>query len=247
MYKLIQEFIASGLISKSHPPYAAPAILVKKKDNSYRFVVDYRKLNLITIKDSSPLPNMEDTIRKLGQGFSYFSKLDLKSGFYQIPINDSDKAKTAFVTPFGLYQFNVLTMSLKNSSPTFQKVINDTLLSCRNFSLVYLDDIIVFSTSFDGHLHHLERVLSALKTKNLILNPPKCVLAANQIDYLGHTISKTRITPMREKLDAILQIQEPYTPAQANKFIVALGWYRKFFPHFATVTAPIHSVTNLTK
>ncbi len=134
MYKLIQEFLSAGLISESHSPYAAPAILVKKKDGSYRFVVDYRKLNLVTIKDSSPLPNMEDTIRKLGQGYTYFSKLDLKSGFYQIPINENDKEKTAFVTPFGLYQFNVLPMGLKNSPPTFQKVMTDTLFF-RNHSM----------------------------------------------------------------------------------------------------------------
>lgn len=247
MYKLVQEFLAAGLISESHSPYAAPAILVKKKDDTYRFVVDYRKLNLITIKDCSPLPNMEDTIRKLGQGYNYFSKLDLKSGFYQIPIHPADKAKTAFVTPFGLYQFNVLPMGLKNSPPTFQKVMLDTLKPCRLFSLVYLDDIIVFSKSFDEHLHHLERVLAALQTKTFVLNPPKCVIAATQIDYLGHTISREKITPMPDKIEAILQIKEPRSLAQANKFIGALSWYRKFIPQFATVAAPIHSVTNLTK
>ncbi|CAF4448439.1 unnamed protein product, partial [Rotaria magnacalcarata] len=157
MYKLIQEFLKAGLITASHSPYAAPAILVKKKDKSFRLVVDYKRLNAITIKDSSPLPNMEDTIQKLGKGFSYFSKLDLKSGFYQIPINNSDKEKTAFVTPFGLYQFNVLPMDLRNSPPTFQKVMTDTLKACRHFCLVYLDDIIVFSRSFSDHLDHLKR------------------------------------------------------------------------------------------
>ncbi|CAF3293289.1 unnamed protein product, partial [Rotaria socialis] len=247
MFQLMQEFLKAGLISESHSPYAAPAILVKKKDGSFRFVVDYKKLNSITIKDASPLPNMEDTIRKLGQGYKVFSKLDLKSGFYQIPINPADKEKTAFVTPFGLYQFNVLPMGLKNSPPTFQKVMSDTLKNCRAFSLVYLDDIIIFSKSFDEHILHLECVLSALQTKNLVLNPPKCVLAANQIDYLGHTISQNRITPMKEKIDAILQIKEPRTLAQANKFIGALSWYRKFIPGFATKAAPIHAVTNLTK
>ena len=194
MYKLMQEFLQAGLISESHSPYAAPAILVKKKDGSYRFVVDYKRLNLVTIKDSSPLPNMEEAIRCLGQGYSYFSKLDLKSGFYQIPIRDDDKEKTAFVTPFGLYQFNVLPMGLKNSPPTFQRVMTDTLKCCRNFSLVYLDDIIVFSKSLDEHLYHLERVFKALQSKNFTLNPPKCVIAANQIDYLGHTISQKSIT-----------------------------------------------------
>lgn len=247
MYKLVQEFLQAGLISESHSPYAAPAILVKKKDGTYRFVVDYKKLNLITIKDSSPLPNMEDALRKIGHGYTHFSKLDLKSGFYQIPIRESDKEKTAFVTPFGLYQFNVLPMGLKNSPPTFQKVMSDTLEGCRNFSLVYLDDIIVFSKSWEEHLTHLESVLSALQRKNLVLNPPKCVFATNQIDYLGHTITRTTITPMREKIDAILQIKEPKTLPQANKFLGALGWYRKFIPHFATVAAPLCTVTNLTK
>ena len=247
MYKLMQEFLQAGLISESHSPYAAPAILVKKKDGSYRFVVDYKRLNLVTIKDSSPLPNMEEAIRCLGQGYSYFSKLDLKSGFYQIPIRNDDKEKTAFITPFGLYQFNVLPMGLKNSPPTFQRVMADTLKCCRNFSLVYLDDIIVFSKSLDEHLYHLERVFKALQSKNFTLNPPKCVIAANQIDYLGHTISQKSITPMKEKIQAILAIQEPRSLAQANKFIGALSWYRKFLPNFATVAAPIHAVTNLTK
>ena len=125
--------------------------------------------------------------------------------------------------------------------------MTDTLNPCRFFSLVYLDDIIVFSKSFDEHLHHLNCVLTALNTKSLILNPPKCVLAASQIDYLGHTISQGKITPMKDKIEAILQIKEPRSLAQANKFVGALSWYRKFIPQFVTVAAPIHSVTNLTK
>ena len=247
MYKLIQEFITAGLITESHSPYAAPALLVKKQDDSFRFVVDYRRLNLITIKDSSPLPNMEETLRKLGHGYTYFSKLDLKSGFYQIPIHQNDKLKTAFVTPFGLYQFNVLPMGLKNSPPTFQKVMTDTLSSCRQFCLVYLDDIIVFSCTFNEHLHHLELVFSALYAKRLVLNPSKCEVAVKQIDYLGHTVSRDCITPMKDKISAILDIEEPRSLAQANRFVGALGWYRKFLPHFATIAAPLHEVTNLTK
>ncbi|CAF4268197.1 unnamed protein product, partial [Rotaria magnacalcarata] len=174
MYKLVQEFLEAGLITESNSPYAAPAILLKKKDNSFRFVVDYKRLNAITIKDSSPLPNMEDTVQKLGKGFSYFSKLDLKSD-------------------------------------------------------------------------HLRRVFLALQTKNLVLNPSKCQIAAQKIDYLGHTISKDCIKPMKDKIVAILRINEPRTLGQANRFVGALGWYRKFLPNFATIAAPIHAVTNLTK
>ena len=143
---------------------------------------------------------MEDTIRKLGQGYNYFSKLDLKSGFYQIPIKELDKPKTAFVTPFGLYQFNVLPMGLINSLPTFQKVMTDTLKSCHQFCLVYLDDIVVFSKSYEEHILHLELVFSALQARNFILNPPKCELMVPKINYLGHTISENVITPMDEKI-----------------------------------------------
>ena len=247
MYTIIQEFLQAGLITKSHSPYAAPAMLVKKNDGTSRLVIDYKKLNLITIKDSSPLPNMEDTIRKLGHGYKYFSKLDLKSGFYQIPINAADKEKTAFVTRFGLYQFNVLPIGLINSPPTFQKVMTDTLKSCRQFCLVCLDDIIVFSKSYEEHMLHLEQVFSALQTRHFVLNPPKCELMVPTINYLGHTISENAITPMNEKILAILNMKEPNTLARANKFIGALSWYRKFIPNFATVAAPIHSVTNLNK
>ena len=247
MYNMIQEFVRAGLVTESHSPYAAPAFLVKKHDASHRFVVDYKRLNLITIKDSSPLPNMEDTIQKLGGGYKYFSKLDLKSGFYQIPIREADKAKTAFITPFGLFQFNVLPMGLKNSPPTFQKVMSNTLAPCRQFALVYLDDIIVYSKTYKDHLTHLEQVFLNLTHRHFVLNPPKCELLASQINYLGHNISETGITPMQEKIQAILDMKEPRLLSQANKFIGALSWYRKFFPHFATIAEPIHKITNLTK
>lgn len=247
MFTMIQEFLQAGLISASHSPYASPAFLVKKKDGAFRLVVDYKKLNLITIKDSSPLPNMEETIRKLGPGYQYFSKLDLKSGFYQIPIRDEDKPKTGFITPFGLFQFNVLPMGLKNSPPTFQKVMADALKNCRPFSLVYLDDIIVYSKTYEEHLNHLNQVFRALHERNFVLNPPKCEILRQRINYLGHTIDKDTIKPMTEKIEAIINIKDPCTLTAANKFIGALSWYRKFIPAFASAAAPIHSVTNLTK
>ncbi|CAF4595448.1 unnamed protein product, partial [Didymodactylos carnosus] len=138
-------------------------------------------------------------------------------------------------------------MGLKNSPPTFQKVMINTLKSCRSFCLVYLDDIIVFSNSFEQHLDHLKQVFAALEDKNITLNPPKCEIAVQKINYLGHTITETTATPMNDSIKTILEIKEPRTLVQANKFIRALSWYRKFLPHFATVAAQIHAVTNLTK
>ncbi|CAF1521257.1 unnamed protein product [Rotaria sp. Silwood1] len=228
LFKFQSTFDTTGLIRESQSPYAAPALLVKKKDQTWRLVIDYKKLNAITIKDNYPLPNMEATLQTLGAGYHYFSKLDLKFGFWQLPINEKDRFKTAFITPFGLFEWLVLPQGLRNSPPSFQRIMNNVLGAYSEFCLVYLDDIIIFSKDFNQHLNHIEQVLNASKSHNLILNPAKCEIAKQQIEYLGHVITPTTIT-------------------QANRFIGALSWYRKFIPNFSSIAAPIHAVTNLTK
>ena len=247
MDKLIEELLQSGLIRQSYSPYAAPALLVPKKDNTWRMVVDYKKLNNITIKDNHPLPNMEHTIQTLGGGYRFFSKLDMKSGFWQIPIKEEDKAKTAFVTTNGLYEWNVLAQGLKNSPPSFQRVMMDVLSSCRQFAMVYIDDIVIYSRTFKEHLNHLTQVLSALFKHNFQLNPSKCSILHRQIDYLSHTVSEFGVKPNKEKIQAIVNLREPTTLTTANKFIGGIAWYRKFIPQFASVAAPITAITNLTK
>ncbi|CAF4134437.1 unnamed protein product, partial [Rotaria magnacalcarata] len=136
MYKIIQELLYSGLIRPSYSPYAAPALLVAKHDGNWRIVVDYKKLNNITIKDNHPLPNMEQALQLLGAGYKLFSTLDMKSGFWQIPIAEADKHKTAFITPEGLYEWNVLAQGLKNSPPSFQRVMTDILSFIPQFATI---------------------------------------------------------------------------------------------------------------
>ncbi|CAF4957616.1 unnamed protein product [Rotaria sp. Silwood1] len=247
MYKIVQELLHFGLIRPSDSPYAAPALLVAKQDGTWRMVVDYKKLNNITIKDNHPLPNMEQAIQLLGGGYNFFSKLDMKSGFWQLPIKEEDKFKTAFITPDGLFEWNVLAQGLKNSPPSFQRVMTDILSPCREFSLVYIDDIVVYSRSFEEHLNHLAQVLAALSKHNFQLNPVKCNIFHQHIDYLSHTISEFGVKPNNEKIQAIIKLREPSKLAEANKFLGSISWYRKFIPQFATVAAPIHRVTNLTK
>ncbi|CAF4333803.1 unnamed protein product, partial [Rotaria magnacalcarata] len=247
MHQIIQELLQSGLIRKSYSNYAAPAMLVPKKDNTWRMVVDYKKLNSITIKDNHPLPNMEQTIQILGGGYQFFSKFDMKSGFWQVPIKEEDKHKTAFITPDGLYEWNVLAQGLKNSPPSFQRLMLDLLSPCRQFALVYIDDIVIFSCTFEEHVKHLIQVLSILSSHNLQLNSSKCFILHRQIDYLSHTISQFGVKPNKEKIQAIMNLREPTTLAAANKFLGGMSWYRKFLPQFASVAAPIISVTNLTK
>ncbi|CAF4100345.1 unnamed protein product [Rotaria sordida] len=247
MYKIVQELLHFGLIRPSDSPYAAPALLVAKQDGTWRMVVDYKKLNNITLKDNHPLPNMEQAIQLLGGGYNFFSKLDMKSGFWQLPIKEEDKFKTAFITPDGLFEWNVLAQGLKNSPPSFQRVMTDILSTCREFSLVYIDDIVIYSRSFEEHLNHLTQVLSALSKHNFQLNPVKCTIFHQQIDYLSHTISEHGVKPTNEKIQAIIKLRQPTKLAEANKFLGALSWYRKFIPKFAAIAAPIHTVTNLTK
>ena len=228
MYKITQDLLYHGLIRKSYSPYAAPALLVPKSDGSWRMVVDYKKLNNITIKDNHPLPHMEQTIQRLGGGYKFFSTLDMKSGFWQIPIKDEDKHKTAFITPDGLYEWNVLAQGLKNSPPSFQRVMVEILAPCRQFSLVYIDDIVVFSRSFDEHVDHMQQLLSILSTYNFQLNPPKCKLFQCQIEYLSHIISENGFRPNDEKIRSIVNLREPSTLVEANKFLGGLAWYKKF-------------------
>ncbi|CAF1505539.1 unnamed protein product [Rotaria sordida] len=216
MYKIVQELLYFGLIRPSYSPYAAPALLVPKHDGTWRMVVDYKKLNNITIKDSHPLPKMEQAIQTLGGGYKFFSKLDMKSGFWQIPIEEEDRHKTAFITPEGLYEWNVLAQGLKNSPPSFQRVMADILSPCRQFALVYIDDIVVYSRSFEEHLKHIHQVLSILSQHNFQLNPSKCSIFRQQIDYLSHTISEQGVKPNNEKIQAIIKLREPSTLAEAK-------------------------------
>lgn len=245
---IIDEFLEAGIIHESNSPYAAPAFIVPRKDNRPgRLVVDYRALNRITIPDASPLPHIEDTLQELGRGFKYFSKLDLKTGYHQFQIPKIDQPKTAFVVSSGHYEFSVLPMGPTNGPPCFQKTMLNLLKPCRAFTCVYLDDIIIYSKTFEQHLHHLQLVFQIFANNTLVLSPSKCEIAVTQVEFLGHIVSENTLTPTNDALRAILDLREPRTLKEANKFLGGLAYYRKFVPQFAHIAAPIHKVTNLTK
>ena len=246
---VIDQLERSNQIRPSHSPWSSPVLLIKKKDGNYRFVVDYRKLNSITHKDSFPIPTIESTLQQLA-GNCYFSKLDLRSGYFQIPISGKDKPKTAFITTTGLWEFNVLPMGLTNAPPSFQRIMYNLIVNGREqYCLVYLDDIIIFSRTFIDHLIHLDEILSILDKHRFQLNPSKCSIMKKRIDYLGHSINEHGITPLHDNIKAIRELPMPDHPTlkQANEFIGGLGFYRKFIKNFSKIAAPIHRVTNLTK
>ena len=247
IHEEVEQLLNQGILRPSHSPWSSPVLLKKKPDGTFRFLVDFRRLNAITKKDSYPQPSAEELLHRVA-GHKIFTKLDLKSGYFQIPIHESDIPKTAIVTQDGLYEFTVLAQGLMNAPPTFQRVMNELLAKGRwDFVVVYLDDIVIFSRNIEEHKQHLADVLSTLHNAKFQVSPSKCSIAVETIEFLSHIVTCDRIEPSPDKIKAILDIAPPKTLSQANQFIGKAGYYRKFIRDFAKIAAPIHKVTNKTR
>ena len=190
--KLLQDMLAKGAIQPSDSPWSSPIVLVTKKDGSTRFCVDYRKVNAVTRKDAYPLPHVDDTLDTLA-GSKLFSTLDLATGYWQVEVADEDKEKTAFSTPEGLYQFEVMPFGLCNAPATFQRLMDKVLSGLKWYScLVYIDDIVVVGDSFENHLYNLVGVLKRLREAGLKVKPSKCSLCQREVQYLAWTCGFNR-------------------------------------------------------
>ncbi|GBN25305.1 Retrovirus-related Pol polyprotein from transposon 297 [Araneus ventricosus] len=186
---LVKEMVDNGIIEESSGPWASPIVLVKKKDGSTRFCVDYRKLNEITKKDSYPLPRIDDTLDALN-GSQWFTTLDLKSGYWQVEVRPEDRKKTDFTTGQELWQFKVMPFELCNAPATFERLMETVLRGLSSEAcLVYLDDIIIVGRTFEEHLNNLRKVFQRLQKANLKLNPRKCRVFQKEVTYVGHVIS----------------------------------------------------------
>ena len=241
----VQSMLEKGVIEKSSSPWNAPVILVKKPDGSWRFCVDYRKLNNATKKDCYPIPRIDETLDKLGKA-CIFTTIDLKSGYWQVKLAEKDKEKTAFSTRTGHYQFTVMPFGLCNAPSTFQRLMDLVLEEYRfQFCLVYLDDIIIYSKNFDEHLQHIENVFSQLDKARLTLNLQKCSFAKDYLNFLGHTISKDGILPCKEKIQAIERCQKPTCLSDVRSFLGLTNYYRRFVPMFSTIASPLHKLIKI--
>lgn len=236
----IQKSLDRGIIRESSSPYAAPIVLVKKKDGKLRICVDYRRLNAKTHKDAYPLPRIDEALDVL-KGAKYFCSLDLAHGFNQLPVKESDVEKTAFRTGTGgLYEYTRMPFGLCNAPSTFMRLM-DKAFGDVNFQslLVYIDDILVFGSTFEETLSRLEMVLSRLSKLNLKVKPEKCQLFRTRVRYLGHIVTCDGTSPNPEKIRAVEDWKTPETLRELRGFLGLSGYYRRFIPKYAEIAHPL--------
>jgi transposase InsO family protein len=243
----IDKLLKQGVIEESISPWSSPIVLVRKKDGSVRFCVDFRKLNNITTKDAFPIPRIDDIFDHLSQA-EYYTTIDFKSGYFQVGLDPKDRPKTAFSTRDQHYQFTVLPQGVTNGPPAFQRIVSQILGATRwQYSLAYLDDVIIYSPSFEQHLIHLDDILNRLNDANFRLNVEKCQIARTSINYLGHHIEHSNIRPNADNIRALLEAPQPTTTKEAFRFVKAAEYYRKFIPKFSMIAEPLYKYAPITK
>ena len=245
--KWIKDMLANGHIKSSQSEYAAPHFYVPKPDSAttgeYRAVTDYRLLNAQTVKNRYPLPRADQLFDKLAHA-KYFSKIDLRTGFYQILIAEKDRHKTAFSTSQGLFEYNVLPMGLCNSPGVFMALMNDTFREYLDqFVLVFLDDIIVYSDTLEDHERHLRLALQRLREQRLCAKLSKSALCQTEVEFLGHYVGRDGLRVMEDKVDAVRDWPVPTTIRELRAFLGLAGYYRRFVKGFSEIALPLTELT----
>lgn len=241
--KELDEMLEKDVVEPSYSAWCSPVLIVKKPNGENRLCLDSRQLNKITKRDSYPLPRVSAIIDNL-KNARFLSTLDLKSAFWQMPLDDSSKEKTAFaVNGRGLFQFKVMPFGLVNASQSQQRLMDILFQSHEDKIWAYLDDIIVCSETFEEHLKLLNQVTTTLKRANLTINLSKCKFARSSLRYLGYIIDEDGLRTDPEKVSAILKFPRPKTVTELKRFIGLASWYRRFVKNFSLVAAPLHNLT----
>src|SRR6266498_463771 len=238
----VDKMLKDGIIKKSEGPWSSPVVIVTKKDGSAIFCIDYRKVNNITITDAHPLPRIDDLLEQFREA-KWFSSIDLASGYWQIEMDEKDREKTAFTCHLGLFEFNVMPFGLKNAPPTFQRMMNEILKDWLDeFVAVYIDDIMIYSKTFEEHLGHIEKILKKLKEVNLMLKLSKCKWGERNIEFLGHVVGNDGLKPDPRKIDKIKNLPIPTTQKGVRSVLGLCGYYRKFVRGFSKIAKPLNEL-----
>ena len=239
----LEDMVSAGVIAPSESPWSSPVVIVRKKDGSHRFCVDYRRLNSCTVKDAYPLPRIEDNLDAL-QGAKWFSSMDLASGYWQVAMAGEDKEKAAFATRYGLWEWNVMPFGLCNAPATFQRLMEKVLAGLQwKTAVVYLDDVIVYGRTFEEHLERLEEVFQRLQAAGLKLKPSKCQFAQREVAFLGHRVTAEGVLTDDEKVQKVLDWPVPRTVTQVKGFLGLTSYYRRYIEGYAEIARPLNELT----
>ena len=241
----LKMMLDAGVIWPSNSPWCNAVVLVRKKDGSLRFCIDFRKLNSLTVKDSHPLPHICETLESL-TGAAHYLMFDMNSGFWQVPMDKESKQYMAFTLgSMGLYECESIPFGLCNAPPTFQRLMLNCLGELNlTYCLIYLDDVIVFSQTEEEHLERMREVFDCLHEHGLKLKPSKCDMFKTEINYLAQHVSKKGVLPSKKNLEAIAECPPPDTYTKVKSFIGLVGHYRCFIKGFANIAAPLYDLTS---
>lgn len=235
--KEVQYMLEHDIIEPSQSNWSSPIVMVPKSDGTTRFCIDYRKVNAVTRSDSFPIPRIEDCIDRVGKA-AFVSKIDLLKGYWQVPLSDRAKEISAFVTPDGLFQSKVMPFGMKNAPATFQRLMNHVIAGLDN-CVVYIDDVLVHSDTWDDHIKHLKDLFVKLSDANLVINLEKSDFARAQVTYLGHVVGQGHVLPREAKIKAIIDLPVPKNTRELRRTLGMAGFYRKFVHNFSDVVAPL--------
>ncbi|KAI2644034.1 Retrovirus-related Pol polyprotein from transposon 17.6 [Labeo rohita] len=238
----VQQMLKLGVIEPSRGPWSSPIVMVPKPDSTLRFCNDFRRLNEVSELDGYPMPRVDELLDRLGRA-RYIMTLDLTKGYWQVPLSETAKPKTAFSTPSGHWQYRTLPFGLHGAPAMFQRMMDIVLRPHQAYAAAYLDDVVVHSEAWEGHLVRLRRVLSELRRAGLTGNPRKCHLAFSEAKYLGFQVGRGLIRPQEKKVEAVHNAPRPQTKSQVRAFLGLAGYCRCFIPNFSSLAAPLTDLT----
>ena len=235
----VEEYLRKGFIRPSTSPFGSPVLFVKKANGDLRLCVDYRALNRVTVKNRYALPLISELLDRI-KGAKYFTKLDLRDAFNQLRIAEGDEWKTAFRTRYGHFEYQVMPFGLTNAPASFQGYVNEALREYLDvFCVVYLDDILIYSSSLEEHVVHVRKILQQLLKNGLRAKPEKCQFHVREIGFLGFIISSTGVSMEPDRISTIVDWPTPTSVHDIQVFLGFANFYRRFIQGYSRIALPI--------